>query len=166
MDGLEFRRVRQNLDDDNYILTKIGRWTIKALIGTGAHHSCVSLSFIRRIRKQKLIVNSASQRRLFSANGNKRIMRVQPLNHRLCVPKKYPQSLLQTFYDNLGHYATRRLYLSVSQRLFWQNLYPDIQTYVDSCDTCQRSKINYKKRTSPLNPLAPETTPFLSLIHI
>ena len=69
MDGLESPRVRQNLDDDNYILTKIGRWTIKALVDTGAHHSCVSLSFIRRIRKQKLIVNSANQRRLFSANG-------------------------------------------------------------------------------------------------
>ena len=65
MDGLESPRVRQN----NYIVTKIGRWTIKALIDTGAHHSCVSPSFIRRIRKQKLIVNSANQRRLFSANG-------------------------------------------------------------------------------------------------
>ena len=42
---------------------------IRDRVDTGAHHSCVFLSFIPRIRKQKLIINSANQRRLFSANG-------------------------------------------------------------------------------------------------
>jgi len=90
----------------------------------------------------------------------KRVARVQTLNQRLCIPVKYREMLLKAFHDHLGHAASRKLYLSMSQRLFWQNLFPDIQQYTLTCDVCQRTKINKNKTVTPLHPLEAADRPF------
>jgi len=48
----------------------------------------------------------------------------------------------------------------MSQQLFWQNFFPDIQQYTLTCDTCQRTKINKNKTVTPLHPLEPADRPF------
>ena len=68
-------------------------------------------------------------------------------------------------HDNLGHAATKRTYLSMAQKYFWQSMYPDVQRYTETCVVCQRSKISSKKSTLPLNPLPVATKPFQT-IHI
>ena len=69
VDELEQSRVRNVMDRDNYMYVKISGRNVKALIDTGAHHSCVSLSFLRRIRLQSKILNSSNHKRLFTADG-------------------------------------------------------------------------------------------------
>ena len=91
---------------------------------------------------------------------NKRVQRVQPVNNRLCIPEKYRDTLLCLTHDNLGHAATKRTYLSMAQKYFWQSMYPDIQRYTETCVVCQRSKISSRKSTLPLNPLPVATKPF------
>jgi len=57
------------MDKDNYMYVKINGRNVKALIDTGAHQSCVSLSFLRGIRSQSNIINSSNRKRLFTADG-------------------------------------------------------------------------------------------------
>jgi len=39
-------RVHNNIDKDNYIFVTIGRYMQSALIDTGSHYSCISLSLL------------------------------------------------------------------------------------------------------------------------
>ena len=88
---------------------------------------------------------------------SRRVSRIQTLNQRLYIPQKYREIIISAFHDRLGHASARKLYLSMSQRVFWQNLFPDVQQY--TCDVCQRTK-NKRKRVAPLHPLMPAERSF------
>jgi len=91
---------------------------------------------------------------------NKKLQRVKPLTHRLCIPEKFRDSILQVYHDKLGHSGQRRFLLTMMTRVYWRSLYSDAQKYALICDTCQRVKTNYSKRTIPLHPLEAEILPF------
>ena len=69
MDGLGQTRVRNKIDKDNYMFVKIGRYMQRALIDTGAHYSCVSMSFMKRLHLLPKMIKGSNQKRLFTADG-------------------------------------------------------------------------------------------------
>ena len=90
----------------------------------------------------------------------RRESRVHPINKRLCVVNKFRHDLMSYHHDRLGHWATDRLYLTLSQQVYWKTLYQDTHEFCQTCDTCLRSKINFGKKTVPLHPLETSTQPF------
>ena len=91
---------------------------------------------------------------------NKKLQRVLPLTHRLCVPQAFREAILHIYHDVLGHCGKRRFLLALMSKFYWRSLYTDAQKHVTVCDVCQKSKINYAKRTAPLHPLEAEDLPF------
>ena len=71
MGGLDSSRARvhSNLHDGNFVLLKVNNTVTKALIDTGANHSCVSASFVKRLRLHQNVRNARSCSRLFTADG-------------------------------------------------------------------------------------------------
>ena len=69
MDGLGQTRVHNKIDKDNYMFVKIGRYMQRALIDTGAHYSCVSMSFMKRLHLLPKMIQGPNQKRLFTADG-------------------------------------------------------------------------------------------------
>ena len=51
------------------MFVKIGRYTQRALIDTGAHYSCVSMSFVKRLHLLPKVIRGPNQKRLFTADG-------------------------------------------------------------------------------------------------
>ena len=51
------------------MFVKIGRYMQKALIDTGAHYSCVSMSFVKRLHLLPKMIRGPNQKRLFTADG-------------------------------------------------------------------------------------------------
>jgi len=90
----------------------------------------------------------------------RREARVRPINKRLCIPNKFRNDLMTYHHERLGHWATDRLYLNLSQQVYWKNLYQDTHEFCQTCDTCLRSKINFGKRTVPLHPFEASNQPF------
>ena len=83
----------------------------------------------------------------------KRLAQLVPLRKRLCVPLKFRHEVLHFAHDNGGHPATHKLFLTLSARYFWKQLYSDTAEYCKTCGLCQRAKRNYKHRFVPLHPL-------------
>jgi len=51
------------------MFVKIGRNIQRALIDTGAHYSCVSMSFMKRLHLLPKMTKGPNQKRLFTADG-------------------------------------------------------------------------------------------------
>jgi len=51
------------------MFVKIGRYMQRALIDTGAHYSCVSMSFMKRSHLLPKMIKGPNQKRLFTADG-------------------------------------------------------------------------------------------------
>ena len=69
MGGLEAARVQQDLDNGNFVLLKVKHKTVRTLIDTGAHFSCVSLSLLKRLHLESDVVPAADYKKLYTADG-------------------------------------------------------------------------------------------------
>jgi len=49
--------------------------------------------------------------------------------------------------------GVQRLFLTLSERLYWTNLYTVLHDYIKSCDVYLKAKRNYAFRSTPLHPL-------------
>jgi len=54
---------------------------------------------------------------------NKHVTRMRPLTERLCISKKFKFDLLTYYHNNLGHFGVQRLFLSLSQKVYWKQLF-------------------------------------------
>ena len=84
---------------------------------------------------------------------NKKQDRLRTQDVRLCIPLAYRHDILSHFHDRFGHMGVQRLFLTLSERLYWKTLYTDLHDYVKSCDTCLRAKRDYAFKSTPLHPL-------------
>ena len=100
---------------------------------------------------QYFIENDALYR--MSTPRNRKQDRLRTHDVRLCIPLLYRHDILSHFHDTFGHMGVQRLFLTLSERLYWKNLYTDLHDYVKSCDVCLRAKRNYAFRSTPLHPL-------------
>jgi len=62
-------RVRQKIEQPNFISIKIGHMGVRALIDTGAFHSCISLSLFKRLKLKSRVIPVSQKKRLFTADG-------------------------------------------------------------------------------------------------
>jgi len=81
------------------------------------------------------------------------------LSERLCMPKAYRLALLMHWHDRVGHFASHRLFLTLSPIVYWTELYQDLKNYAQTCPTCNCSKRNFAFKATPLNPLPVVTQP-------
>ena len=56
-----------------------------------------------------------------------------PLSERLCMPKAYRLALLMHWHDRVGHFASHRLFLTLSPIVYWKELYQDLKNYTVVC---------------------------------
>ena len=91
---------------------------------------------------------------------NKRVARVSPVSERLCVPKKYRFDILSYHHNNLGHPGVQRLFRSLSQNVYWKNLFYDVHEFCTTCDLCLRTKRYFGQTPPPLHPFFVPSKPF------
>ena len=69
MHGPVKTQVRQEIEQPNFMSIKIRQVGVRALIDTGAYHSCVSLSLLKRLKLDLHIISLSRNERLFTAEG-------------------------------------------------------------------------------------------------
>jgi len=84
----------------------------------------------------------------------KNLAQLKPTTKRLCVPLKFRHDIISYVHNNCGHYAAQSLFHTLAARYFWKSMFADGVEYCRTCDTCQRTKLNYGHRYAPLHPLS------------
>ncbi|GBG88984.1 hypothetical protein CBR_g48594 [Chara braunii] len=74
---------------------------------------------------------------------------------RLCIPEDQQLRTLQMSecHDARGHFGFLKSYTALSQRFFWKEMRSDMLRYVDTCELCQRNKVQRKPPLGLLKPL-------------
>ncbi|GBG60919.1 hypothetical protein CBR_g16040 [Chara braunii] len=65
---------------------------------------------------------------------------------RLCIPEdqQLRTLLMSECHDACGHFGFLKSYAALSQRFFWKEMRSDMLRYVDTCELCQRNKVQRK----------------------
>lgn len=73
----------------------------------------------------------------------------------LAVPRKMRDNVLKSYHDALtgGHQGQERTYEAIRLKYFWPKMFSDIQTYVKTCEECQRAKRYIHQKQALLKPL-------------
>ncbi|GBG76590.1 hypothetical protein CBR_g22469 [Chara braunii] len=74
---------------------------------------------------------------------------------RLCIPEdqQLRTLLMSECHDARGHFGFLKSYAALSQRFFWKEMQSDVLRYVDTCELCQRNKVQRKPPLGLLKPL-------------
>ncbi|KAL4231721.1 hypothetical protein ACF0H5_009297 [Mactra antiquata] len=85
----------------------------------------------------------------------------------VALPRVKRRDVLKGYHDckaGGGHFGVKRTYAAIKHKYYWPKMYDEIETYVKTCETCQKCKVSRNQPTPPLHPL-PVEEPF-SRIHI
>ena len=76
-------------------------------------------------------------------------------NDLLYIPQKLRLSILTSRHDSItaGHFGTRKTLDLIARDYWWPHMHVEIKHYVETCDTCQRTKSSRKKYSGTLQPL-------------
>lgn len=76
-------------------------------------------------------------------------------------PEEIPQ-ILKSYHDEplSGHRGILETNRNIRDNFFWKGMTNDIKNYIDSCDTCQRNKIQRKNFQAPMIITSQSTEPF------
>ena len=79
---------------------------------------------------------------------------------RLCVPEG--SFRLEILHDNhsspvSGHFGRKKTIKKITEKYYWKKMYETILKYIETCDTCQRTKSKNHKPYGLLQPLEPPT---------
>ncbi|GBG76581.1 hypothetical protein CBR_g22461 [Chara braunii] len=74
---------------------------------------------------------------------------------RLCIPQdqRLRTLLLSKCHDARGHFGFLKSYAALLQRFFWKEMRSEMLRYVDTCELCQRTKVQRKPPLGLLKPL-------------
>ncbi|GBG80335.1 hypothetical protein CBR_g30703 [Chara braunii] len=74
---------------------------------------------------------------------------------RLCIPEdqQLRTLLMSECHDAHGHFGFLKSYAALSQRFFWKEMRSDMLRYGDTCELCQRNKVQQKPPLGLLKPL-------------
>ena len=59
-----------------------------------------------------------------------------------------------------GHQGRERTFMAMRPRLYWPGMHADVQAYVRTCLSCQRSKARTRAPLGELQPLPPPERPW------
>lgn len=82
--------------------------------------------------------------------------------NRMVVPNdaEIREALLHDAHDALGHFGPKKTLAALSASFYWTGMAKQVETYVASCDGCQRHKSRTTKRAGQLHPLPVPPRPF------
>ncbi|GBG63737.1 hypothetical protein CBR_g39280 [Chara braunii] len=74
---------------------------------------------------------------------------------RLCISQdqRLKTLLMSECHDARGHFGFLKSYAALSQRFFWKEMRSEMLRYVDTCELCQRNKVQRKPPLGLLKPL-------------
>ncbi|GBG59146.1 hypothetical protein CBR_g32163 [Chara braunii] len=84
---------------------------------------------------------------------------------RLCIPEDQQSRalLMSECHDARRHFGFLKSYAALSQRFFWKEMRSDMLRYVDTCELCQRNKVQRKPPLGLLKPLPIPDSPAQSV---
>ena len=73
----------------------------------------------------------------------------------LAVPKQCRKEILENYHTSVlgAHQGFDRTYNAIRMHFWWKNMYADINTFVSTCDECQKAKRPMHQRPAPLVPM-------------
>jgi len=97
--------------------------------------------------KYNQIIRNIDQEKKYKIN-NGILYRIKNNNQLLRVIRKHEfEGIMYIFHDHplSAHFATQTTYEKIKERYYWNGMLKDIETYVKSCDECQRRGKPIKK---------------------
>ena len=97
--------------------------------------------------KYNQIIRNIDQEKKYKIN-NGILYRIKNNNQSLRVIRKHEfEGIMYIFHDHplSAHFATQTTYEKIKERYYWNGMLKDIETYVKSCDECQRRGKPIKK---------------------
>ena len=91
---------------------------------------------------------------------DKRVNQLKPTIIQLCLSQELRLNVVKCWHDEFQHPSTDRLFALLRQRYFWKTMFCDISEYIRNCEDCAQSKINRKRKPSPMAPMPPPAGPF------
>ena len=74
----------------------------------------------------------------------------QPVIEQVCIPVQLQPTVIAQYHEQFLHAGYEKLYLSIKQRVYWDQMYTDIRRYIADCDTCKRGKSNNHPIRAPV----------------
>lgn len=84
-------------------------------------------------------------------------------NAKLCVPRSQVNYVLKWIHDSpfeSAHAGIKRFTLRLQELFFWKTLEKDSESYVRTCDVCQKIKTDHQKKIGALRPAHIPSRPF------
>ena len=72
----------------------------------------------------------------------------------LVLPHYFQNKVLKSIHDDSGHQGLERTLELVQSRVFWPNMFKDVDPYLLNCEHCQVSKGNYVGPKTQLESLS------------
>jgi deoxyuridine 5'-triphosphate nucleotidohydrolase len=128
-------------------------------------------TFIEKVR-QHLLTDSALQEIIQKIKGGKPVKGYTLHNdllwykdYLLVIPQALRNNLLHDHHDALlaGHPGVKVTEEMISRQFHWPNLHIDVESYVSSCESCQRNKDSTQRPVGLLKPLEIPSKPWESI---
>ena len=78
------------------------------------------------------------------------------------IDKKLRGDIISQHHDTplTGHYGRFKTVENITRDYWWPTIHRDVQTYVNGCETCQRTKSHRIPSKTPLHPFDPPSRPW------
>ena len=71
---------------------------------------------------------------------NKRLQLMDLVSSQLVVPRELRELLLQQYHEKYCHIGPDKMYNTIRNKYFWQNMYVDVFNWARACAECQMGK--------------------------
>jgi len=65
-----------------------------------------------------------------------------PIVEQICIPSALQPIILARYHAQLMHCGHEKMYLTLKERVYWENMYTDVRNYVANCEQCHTAKVN------------------------
>jgi hypothetical protein len=87
-------------------------------------------------------------------------------NARLCVPSSLVPYVLKLVHDSAvesAHAGPRRFLARMKETFYWPRITSDVEEFTDTCDVCQKIKVDHRRRMGGLRPAHVPARPFATV---
>ena len=109
------------------------------------------------IEAQKDYLNNLPKKTVLE---NDLIIKIKDNFHKIYVPDKLINTLLEKFHLEFGHIGSKKMLSLISCNYYFKNISEKINQFLLRCEVCQTNKINRKKKLGYLSQVGPAVKPF------